>query len=411
MRKFLLALLSVSAAAQSPQDWLLPNFAERLELDAVNRSAEHASTLAVIPVPEASQVALRFPGSLSIVVNPEDRAILPSQVDDVDGNGTPDEFVFPVELGPGETKRFHIYYSTTLRDHLPWPKQVHASHAFGYNRATVALESESIGYRTYGGLFLDIQARLKDRPGLYNSLVGYFGSGRPSAAGLDIIHLGDTLGLGGLFLRAGDDVHRPPLNMPDYAHKPPVPEAPEYRVIAAGPLRAVVEAQMNRWRIGADEVAVKAIYSIAAGKSHVDCRFEIVPLRLSRTYEAGAGIRHLPSMKLDSTKGRISLMGTQSPKTGPLGMALYYNPAEADTAAPLATKEDRNEIIVFREKLEPGRAMKGRYSVAAAWSGSGIDDLLGHLAGIEAQARASVRLENFRVSRTPRPERLEGEAY
>jgi len=92
-------------------------------------------------------------------------------------------------------------------------------------------------------------------------------------------------------------------------------------------------------------------------------------------------------------------------------MALYYNPAEADTAAPLATKEDGNEIIVFREKLEPGRAMKGRYSVAGAWSGSGIEDLLGHLAGIEAQARASVQLENFRVSRTPRPERLEGEAY
>ena len=52
---------------------------------------------------------------------------------------------------------------------------------------------------------------------------------------MDVIHLGDTLGLGGLFLRAGDEVFRPPLNMPDYAHKPSPPEVPQYRVIADGP--------------------------------------------------------------------------------------------------------------------------------------------------------------------------------
>jgi hypothetical protein len=275
----------------------------------------------------------------------------------------------------------------------------------------VALESELIGYRTYGGFFLDIQARPPGRQGLNNSLVGYFGTQARSAVGIDIIHLGDTLGLGGLFLRSADDVYRPPLNVPDYAHKPETPHAPRYRVIADGPLRAVVEARIDRWSIGADEVGIRAVYSIDAGQRQVACRFEITPLRVSRTYEVGAGVRHLPSMNLDRAAGRISLTGVQTPKIGPIGLALYYDPAEADAAAPLATREDKNEVIIFRSRLEPGRSATGAYRVAGAWSGSGVADLLAHLAGIEPNAQARVAVDGYKVTSTPNPARVEGEAY
>lgn len=112
---------------------------------------------------------------------------MPAQIDDLDNDGVGDEFVFPVSL--------------------PWPKRVHASHAYGYNRATVTLESEAIGYRTYGGFCLDIPA-LPESPISVNSLAGCFGSRNPEHVGRDITSFGDTLGLGGLFLRAGDDVFR-----------------------------------------------------------------------------------------------------------------------------------------------------------------------------------------------------------
>jgi hypothetical protein len=241
--------------------------------------------------------------------------------------------------------------------------------------------------------------------------VGYFGSANRSAAGMDIIHLGDTLGLGGLFLRAGSEVFRPPLNMPDYAHKPAPAEAPAYRVIADGPVRAVVEARMERWTIGADAVRIEALYSIAAGAEHVECRYRIAPVAISRTYEAGAGLRHLPKLQTGHAAGRLSLSGEQNAKTGPLAMALYYESAEAAPADPLATKEDKNECVVFRQHLEPGRAVTGRYWLAAAWSGGGIKDLLGHLAAVERQARATVRVSGFKHSLTPAPQRLEGEAH
>jgi hypothetical protein len=354
---------------------------------------------------------LRFPGTLAIAVIPgKPISIVPSQADDLDGDGTPDEFVFPIKLKPRESRTVHIYYSTTLRDTLPWPKRVHASHAFGYNRATVALESELIGYRTYGGFFLDIQARSENNPGLNNSLVGYLGSRDPIPAGADIIHLGDTLGLGGLFLRSGAEVFRPPLNMPDYAHKPAPAQAPAYRVIADGPVRAVVEARMDRWTIGQDEVRIEALYSIAAGAEHVECRFRISPLNLSRTYEAGAGIRHLPKIQVSNAPGRLSLSGEQNAKTGQLAMALYYNPSEALQSEPLTTKDDKNECIVFRARLEPGRSVSGRYWVAGAWSGSGIATLLPHLAETEKKARATVAIGSFRHAATPTPKRLEGES-
>jgi hypothetical protein len=380
-------------------------------VEVSNPSSSPVQTLAVIPVFEAAQTALGFPGTLAIAVMPGAAVrILPSQADDVDGDGWPDEFVFPVRLEARETRTVHVYYSTTLHDSIPWPKRVHASHTFGYNRATAALESEQIGYRTYGGFFLDIQARKEGKPGLHNALVGYFGSSNPAEIGQDIIHLGDTLGLGGIFLREGNNVYRPPLNMPDYAHKASPPDVPQYRVVADGPLRALVEARMEHWKIGSDEVELRALYSIAASAEHVECRFRILPVRVGGTYEVGAGIRHLPRIQLNNAAGRLALSGIQTDKIGELSLALYFDPAEAETRESLVTKDDSNECIVFRQRLDRGHAAEGRYWLAGAWSGSGIKDLLAHMTAIGNQARASVRVGKYVFSRTPNPRRVEGEA-
>jgi hypothetical protein len=398
--------------AQTPSPWLLPNFRDRLEIQLSNPSDHEVEALATIPVPEAARAALRFPGTMAIVVVPTSPAtVLPSQADDLDGDGVPDEFVFPVKMAAGARLTVHVYYSTTLHDSVPWRKGVHASHSFGYNHATAALESEAIGYRTYGGFYLDVQARNEGSAGLNNSLVGYIGASAPSTAGRDIIHLGDTLGLGGLFLRSGHDLFRPPLNVPDYAHQASAVEAPSYRVIADGPLRAVVKAWMDRWTIGQDAVRIEALYFISAGAENVECRFRITPLSLSRSYEVGTGIRHLPKMRKGTGDGRLALEGEQEPAIGPLGLALYYDPKTAGDVKTLTTPEGPNDSIVFRTRLEPGQAVSGRYWVAAAWSGSGIRDLLGHLAGVERQARAVVSVDSYKHAGTPAPERLEGEAF
>ncbi|HZY62656.1 MAG TPA: DUF4861 family protein [Edaphobacter sp.] len=409
-----LATLLPSLMAQQPSPWLLPNFSDRLELQVSNPADEAVDTLAIIPVSKAAQTALRFPGTMAIVVIPGSPiTILPSQADDLNGDGVPDEFVFPMKMKARARMTVDVYYSTTLHDGIPWPRQVYATHSFGYNRSTVALESEIIGYRTYGGFFLDVQARERGKPGLNNNLVGYLSASAsaPSPAGKDILHIGDTLGLGGLFLRSGKDVFRPPLNVPDYAHKPSPPEVPSYRVIADGPVRAVVEAWMDHWSLGNDAVSIDAIYSIAAGAEGVECRFKILPLSLSHTYEVGIGIRHLPKMRTDDAPGRLALEGEQEAAMGPLGLAVYFDKATISRTGTLKTQDDDNSIAVFGTQLKPGHAVSGHYWLAADWSGSGIHDLLGHLHEVQRQTQAHVVIDNFKHDRTPKPARLEGEAY
>jgi hypothetical protein len=403
--------------ASSP--WTLPNFAQRLEMDISNPSAQSLRALAAVSVREAARVAPGFPGSLAIVtiVNPSGYeypfSIAPSQVDDLDGDGSPDELLFSVDLAPGETRRAHIYYSTTLHDSIPYPKEVDAAGGFGYNHQTAALESTSIGYRTYGGFLLDVQARAKRHPGLNNTLVGYFGSANHTPAGLDVLHVGDTLGLGGIFLRRGDQVYRPPFNTPDYAHRPSPSEVPKYRVVASGPLRATIEATMDRWSIGSDAVRLSARYSIAASQEFVNCEVSIEPLQLAAEseYEVGAGILELPGKHRDFSPGRIATSGTQEAKIGPLALALFFESQEARTVPQVHTGDGTSAAVVFPSLLRAGQPVRLHYQVAAAWSGSGIANLFAHLRAVEQQARQRVKLSRFAFTLTPDPRRIEGEAY
>ena len=216
----LLTCLSASVATAQTGSWQLPNFSDRLDLVVENPSGHPLDTLATIEVAQARSIATNFPGTLAIAADTnQPTAFLPSQRVAFDDQGQPREFSIAVKLAPHEKKSLSIYYSTTLHETLPSIPHVHASHSYGYNRATAAIESDLIGYRTYGGFFFDVQAHAQGQRGLFNSLIGYSSISNPPAAGQDVFHIGDTLGLGGLFLRFHDGIFRPPLNTPDYTHR------------------------------------------------------------------------------------------------------------------------------------------------------------------------------------------------
>lgn len=407
------------AGADASGDWALPNFAQRLDLEVTNPGQNPVRTLVTLPVVATRRIAPGFPGTLAIVmeVNPPGpgfpATVIPSQADDLDGDGEPDEFEFPIALGPGESREVEIYYSTTLSGAITYPKEAHASHAYGYNRQTATLESALIGYRTYGGFLLDVQARRAGHEGLYNDLVGYLAAHKNFAVGKDIFHVGDTLGLGGLFLKRDGKIYRPPFNMPDYAHKPSAEEVPHYRVVADGPIRAIVEARMERWMLGEDEVELRARYSIDADEGFVRCNFVVLPRRMApgHAYVVGTGIRDLPNEELDNAPGRLDLAGQQSVGLGPLGIAIYYDPTQAHPAGNIETPEGGNRVVVFNQALQPGQAVSGSYAAAAAWSHTGIAAPSRYLALEQSQAEARVEVSNERLEKTPQPQRINGEAY
>jgi Domain of unknown function (DUF4861) len=407
--------------AQTSDDWLLPNFALRLSVEVSNPGKTPVNALATIPVAKARIIAPNFPGRLAIaaLINRSGASgverpatLIASQADDLDGDGAPDQFEFPVQLAAGERRRVDIYYSTTLEDSIAWPKRVHAKHSYGYNRQVAALESELIGYRTYGGFFLDMQGRVVGHQGLNNDLAAYVPLRRDLGTGRDVFHIGDTLGLGGIFLRRDGKVYRPPMNVPDYAHKPSPEIVPHYRVIAQGPLRAIIETTLDGWKIENDLLRLKARYSIDAGEGFVRCRFEVVPVRMAQghEYEVGIGIRDLPSQTMLPASRLLIVTGQQNPRDGVIGLALYFDEDQFDSTAPVQTAESLNQALAHKTKLAPGQTVSGEYTAAGAWAGSGIKDPGAFLRDIVEVIEARIEAGGFQFARTPRPEKVDAEA-
>jgi hypothetical protein len=412
-------VLACAAVAQERDStWLLPNLDMRLSVQVSNPGKEAAKTLATISVADARRVAPEFPGRLAFALaldksgSSMPATFLPSQADDLDGDGTPDQFEFPVELAPGERREVDVYYSSKLVDTVSYPKRVQAKHSYGYNREVAALESELIGYRTYGGFFLDFMGRSAGAPGLNNDLAGYVSVNRDLGVGRDVFHIGKTLGLGGVFLRRDGKVFQPPMNVPTYAHKPSPPVVPHYRVISQGPLRAIVEATLDDWAPDGDAIRLRALYVIDAGTSHVRCHVEAIPVKMApgREYEIGVGLRELPAGAVANTPGQVIVTGRQNKRDGDIGLGLFYQSEAFSPAIHLQMEEGGNHALLLGEKLAAGRVLAMDYSVAGAWSGSGITDLATFLANVGRAAAAKLTAGEFRFSTTPRPEKVEAEA-
>ena len=399
-----------AACAQGKIRWILPNFSDRLQVRISNPGSGAVHTLAVIDVARARAMAPGFPGTLAIVADQSARTrYLPSQVD-AGNDGEPEgAFVIPVNLAARSQQTLEIYYSNTLKDQLPWPKRVDATHTYGYNHATAAIESELMGYRTYGGFYLDVQAHGKGKSGLFNSLIGYTSISSPAMEGEDVLHVGDTLGLGGIFLRSDGSVYRPPVNTPDYAHQAAKPDEPTYRVLAEGPLRALVEEDLPHWKIGGDDVALRAVYEMRESEETVRCHLWITPLLLARSYEVGAGIRSLPQMHTVERSSVLAVDGVQDPSIGRIGLGLAFDPDVAHRAGRLTTPEGDNEIVLSNDSLRKGRGVRFTYKVAAAWSGSGWTNPAQHVAEVLQQGEAQPVVTLLQHESTSHPERLTAE--
>ncbi len=399
-----------AACAQQEIPWVLPNFSDRLQVRISNPGSGAVHTLAVIDVARARAMAPRFPGTLAIVADQSaNTRYLPSQVDAGAEGEREGALVFPVHLAPRSQQTLEIYYSNTLKEPLPWPKRVHATHSYGYNRATAAIESELIGYRTYGGFYLDVQAHGKGQLGLFNSLSGFTSISSPAIEAEDVLHIGDTLGLGGIFLRSGRSVYRPPVNTPDYAHEPAKPDEPAFHVLADGPLRVLMEEDLPHWQIGDDDVALRAVYEMREGEEDVRCHLWMTPLRLAGSYEVGAGVRNLPQMHTVERSSLIAVDGVQDPSIGRIGLGLAFDPGVVRRAGQLTTPEGDNEIVLFSDSLRPGHGVSFTYRVAAAWQGSGWTNPVQHVAEVLQQEQAQPVVMLMQHESTPHPERLTSE--
>lgn len=241
-----LLLLNVAAARGSD--------VKVLQLAVSNPTSQsRAAENVVVSVAELKRVAPDFTAA-SAIVKTEDARELPSQADDLDGDGEADEIAFQVELRPRQTRVLTIAYGdgVTRGD---YPKRTHARFAEKFEG--MGWESETTAWRLYFDPRNAIDLFGKRRPGLYLETFGSPGYDyhAESPAGRDIYKIGDALGIGSVGALVDGQV----VKVSDVASR-------SWRVLADGPVRSVVSLSYKGWKVGGRAVDLVSRITVWAGE-------------------------------------------------------------------------------------------------------------------------------------------------
>ncbi|HKO96778.1 MAG TPA: DUF4861 family protein [Pyrinomonadaceae bacterium] len=223
----------------------------------------------VISVADLKRIAPDFKAGDAIVTTSDAATIeedartlqaieLPSQADDLDGDNQYDELVFNIELKPRQTRIVTIAYgdpATIQRLRSDYPKRTAAKFATKFEG--LAWESEASAWRIYFDKRNAIDLFAKRRPGLYLEMFAApeYGYHHESPLGRDIYRIGDAIGIGAVAALVDGKV----VKISEMGER-------KWRIISAGPLRAIVELNYKGWKVGGREVNLTSRITQWAGK-------------------------------------------------------------------------------------------------------------------------------------------------
>ena len=215
---------------------------------------------------------------------------IPSQLDDLTGNGLADELAFVITLAPREQKELVVVYSDRPAKAHHYPARVHAQMFLKegtkenprhvpmtrisadednmYHRLHhhgPAFESEKIAYRIYFDRKQTVDIYGKKHQGLELAETRWYPTDEQLARGMgdDIIRVFGSVGVG--TLKGWDDIKGQAV------HIEPV-EKREARIVASGPVRTVVDMEVEGWLFQGRKIGLHARYILYAG--HRDVQVE-----------------------------------------------------------------------------------------------------------------------------------------
>ena len=211
------------------------------------------------------------------------RTEIPSQLDDLDGDGVFDELVFPVDMQPGERADVRVDYSTkeVAHDYKPlvnaqmWWKnpdktlteksQLSSLKDDMYRKLHhhgTAFESEYAAYRIYFDKKQSIDTYGKRQPRLELRETMWYPSDEQLAAGYghDNLRVFGTVSIGAL--KGWNPVKRRMEHIVDMRRR-------EATIRAYGPLRTVVDMRVEGWNYGGREIDMTSRYILYGGGSVV----------------------------------------------------------------------------------------------------------------------------------------------
>src|SRR5437016_4125510 len=189
---------------------------------------------------------------------------LPSQADDLDGDNKYDELAFQIDLKPKQTRIVTIAYgepATIQRLRSDYPKRTAAKFTMKFDG--LGWESEATAWRIYFDKRNAIDVSGKRRPGLYLEMFGApeYVYHWESPLGRDIYRIGDAIGIGTVAALVDGKAVR----VSDVAER-------KWRIISAGPVRAIVELTYKGWKVGGREVNLTSRMTQWAGERGFDHR-------------------------------------------------------------------------------------------------------------------------------------------
>lgn len=305
----------------------------------------------------------------------EEKRVVPLQVDDADLDGTPDELVFAADFGPNQHRTFTLTASDSERllikresfrtDAANWKRIDHVLQSVDdddvagsgrdrklYRFDGVGWESDIIAYRLYLDERNAVDVQGKRKPGLHWNYIGSSGIDYQLDAdwGMDVLHVGPALGIGGIGYWVGDSVL-----------KPLTVDRERCRIIARGPVRAVVRVDYTGWDVAGEKVNVSSLFTIFAGDRATEHQVVLEKGTSPTTIVTGI-VKHSPAKLVwNSKESWLYTLGPQSRANDGLLMALNF----VNSSVIRKTEDEYNHLVLLT--LEQDKPLK--FLLSAVWQG------------------------------------------
>lgn len=241
--------------------------------------SQRANVPVVVAVPAEASRSLK---GVTVKDHPE----IPCQIDDMDGDGRPDEIVFLVDLAPRQSSVYTLQLSDTpvastvepgtsayikLNDkNKKYPRILSVTFPGDADNRTMynsvyghgaVLEGLYNAIRVYMDNRQSIDLYAKNTPRLELETTGFYTTADQLEKGFgrDILWAGTSVALGSFRGWNGSE----PLTIDSVASR-------SQRVVTTGPLRSVIEVSDRAWRHGGKDIDMTQTYTIYKGHRDID---------------------------------------------------------------------------------------------------------------------------------------------
>jgi unsaturated chondroitin disaccharide hydrolase len=335
----------------------------------------------IVSVAEVKRIAPDFnPGLVVVTVTDaatiaEDASVLhadevPSQIDDLDGDGKGDEIAFQVRLEPKQTRVVSIAYgdqATIMRLRGAYPARTYAKYSPKYEGP--GWESELNAWRIYLDKrnAVDIYNKHRLALGLDTFSTPGYDYHSESPLGRDTYRNGEAMGIGSIAALVNGAV----VKVTDARER-------NYRIVSSGPVRSIVQIDYKGWNLGNSgggrTIDLTSRFTVWAGERGFWHEVHATPADGIRLI---AGVVRKPGgavLQTPASARMLATWGNQVVEEGPTAKAVNDLPDERlGLAILVAGSPDMNGLPDDHADHLIGVSPAAKFYVTAAWDREGTE--------------------------------------